>query len=80
MTDLLEVARGIVRPWVEPLGLDDIQKAMLTEEIFAALSAERSLWLVCALVDPLMEGPRLKGWNRSALNRMWEEAQVPATS
>lgn len=41
MTDLLEIARAIVRPWIEPLGLDDIQKAMLADEILAALAAER---------------------------------------
>jgi hypothetical protein len=74
MTDLLEVARAIMRPWVEPLGLDDVQIAMLTEEIHASLFAERQRWMDCAMVDATMEGPKLKGWNRSALDRLWRGA------
>lgn len=40
------------------------------------LDEERARWLDCAMVDALMEGPRLKGWNRSALNRLWEAAHA----
>jgi hypothetical protein len=32
--------------------------------------------LDCARVDVLMEGPRLKGWNRSALDRLWKRLNI----
>lgn len=32
---------------------------------------ERERWLDCAQLDATMEGPKLKGWNRSALDRLW---------
>lgn len=34
----------------------------------AALETEISDWRACAMYDPMMEGPRFKGWNRSALD------------
>ena len=33
------------------------------------LRAEVEAWRECAKYDPLMEGPRFKGWDRSALDR-----------
>lgn len=37
----------------------------------------------CAVVNALMEGPRLQGWNRSSLDRMWKKyralSQSPST-
>jgi hypothetical protein len=38
------------------------------------LEAERSRWMDCARVDATMEGPKLRGWNRSALDRCWKES------
>ena len=38
-------------------------------------AAERARWMECALYDPLMEGPKFKGWNLSALNRLRVEAE-----
>lgn len=35
---------------------------------------ERERWLDCAQVDATMEGPKLRGWNRSALDRFWRDA------
>jgi hypothetical protein len=32
--------------------------------------------LDCARVDPTMEGPRLKGWSRSALDRLWKRLNI----
>jgi len=34
-----------------------------------ALEQEVQDWRECALYDPLMSGPKFKGWNRSALDR-----------
>lgn len=34
---------------------------------------ERQSWMGCAQVDATMEGPKLRGWNRSALDRRWRE-------
>lgn len=39
--------------------------------------AERAEWMSCALVDAMMEGPALKGWNRSALDRLWRRGLTP---
>lgn len=39
--------------------------------------AERAEWMSCALVDAMMEGPALKGWNRSALDRLWRRGLAP---
>jgi hypothetical protein len=44
------------------------EQAHRIEQIEAALE----LFINAAEVDATMEGPRLKGWNRSALNRAWE--------
>jgi uncharacterized small protein (DUF1192 family) len=33
------------------------------------LKAESEAWRECAVYDPMMEGPRFKTWNRSALDR-----------
>ena len=38
-------------------------------------AAERARWMECALYDPLMEGPKFKGWNLSALNRLRAEVE-----
>lgn len=37
---------------------------------------ERDNWMSCARVDALMEGPHLKGWSRSDLDRMWRRCVV----
>lgn len=47
-----------------------------------ALRAEAEEWRDCAQYDPLMNGPRFKGWNRSALDRcrkQYIEARVAET-
>lgn len=46
----------------------DKQIASLTAEI-ERLQADLRDWAECASVDVTMEGPRLMGWNRIALNR-----------
>lgn len=51
---------------------------LLAAQIAAAHASgvreERERWLSCAQVDATMEGPKLKGWNRSSLDRMWRDA------
>jgi hypothetical protein len=37
----------------------------------SALRTALELFMSAAEIDALMEGPRLRGWNRSALNRAW---------
>lgn len=49
----------------------------LIEEV-ERLRREVTDWRECALYDPLMEGPRFKGWNRSALERCREAYADPA--
>ncbi len=45
--------------------------------LLMVLDEERQRWLDCAMVDATMEGPRLKGWNRSALDRLWRMDRYP---
>jgi len=42
------------------------------------LEAEVTGWRECALYDACMDGPKFKGWNRSALDRMRLSAALDA--
>lgn len=44
------------------------ENARLRRQVEAA-EAEITAWRECARYDPTMEGPRFKGWDRSALDR-----------
>lgn len=64
---------------------DDIQRIIdgLIAELRstqAALTRAREAleqWQECALYDATMEGPKFKGWNRSALDRCLKASRTP---
>jgi len=72
---------GHERDWravYEAIGLDydTVNDAKtVADRIVALVKAEKALrdWADCALYDATMEGPKLKGWNRSALDRCLRE-------
>jgi len=90
-TEAMEAAQRIAQEVAElpdRTSPDDWPEAMLvtTDELIAivarALLQQREAiieeWLDCAMVDALMEGPALKGWNRSALDRLWHKYRALA--
>lgn len=75
-------ARLIKRLLNPPFGTDTSERLLMGEAADAiryllervspvseALITEVTEWRGCALYDPTMEGPRFKGWDRSALER-----------
>lgn len=75
-------ARLVKRLLNPPFGTDTSERLLMGEAADAvryllervspaseALMAEVAAWRECALYDPTMEGPRFKGWDRSALDR-----------
>lgn len=75
-------ARLVKRLLNPPFGTDTSERLLMGEAADAiryllersdpdcmALRAEVTAWRECALYDPTMEGPRFKGWDRSALER-----------
>lgn len=59
---------GLGRKYIESgtIAVEEIETIL---SHIAALEAELSDWRSCAMYDAMMEGPRFKGWNQSALNR-----------
>ena len=49
---------------------DLVDKVDELEGILKAKDAEIYAWRECALYDACMSGPKFKGWDASALNRM----------
>lgn len=59
--------------------LDGKWRERLAKERAEGVREERERWLDCAQIDATMEGPKLKGWNRSALDRLWRALATPET-
>ncbi len=53
-------------PWAQGQAFKTVEQLQAEIE---RLRADLRDWAECASVDVTMEGPRLMGWNRSALNR-----------
>lgn len=49
---------------------DRLAQELLAKARREGAAAERAEWMNCASVDTMMSGPALKGWNRSALDRL----------
>lgn len=65
-----------------PVNVTDYKASGVVAEHIAAArregaEAERAEWMSCARVDAMMEGPALKGWYRSALDRLWRRGITP---
>lgn len=56
-----------------PMSADRRLTLIVARAIDAAVEEERGCWMECALYDATMEGPKFKGWNRSALDRLRRE-------
>ena len=84
MTEPTERDLAIARAWITDDGRHPHFVARMSDadQIGALLAVareegrreERERWLECALVDACMEGPKLRGWNRSRLDRLWQES------
>lgn len=80
---LLNLARHLVAN-PKPLESPTQVRQLCREFLKAAAPAVRDVTLrgalqefvECAMYDPLMEGPRFKGWNRSALDRCLVKARA----
>lgn len=48
----------------EPMRFGDMRPLLLK-----AAAEELEEWRACALYDPMMDGPRFKGWDRSQMER-----------
>ena len=74
---LAAIANSMKRDWIDPAEHANwcIERAKRQHTIAEAadeierLLAECEAWRECALYDPKMEGPKFKGWDRSALDR-----------
>lgn len=57
--------------------LADVVAAELRSAYEQGKRDEREAWMDCAMYDALMEGPRFRGWNMSALSRVRQDREGP---